>query len=116
MCRKIQSNIFADTRSKRFAFPKDVTRKEFVNKVYKNALIQLEKQKGRCGLTDIGLTYLPKWNQISLERINNDLPHFAQDANLPNCIFICRMFNVARQLSRKMILEYFLVQILVPFL
>ncbi len=112
--KKILVSIHGDYRHKRFELPKDISQKDFVHKVYKNALIQLEKQKGCCALTDINLTYIPKWNQFSFERINNNLPHFNQDGNLPNCIFICRLFNVPHQLSRKMILEYFLTQILVP--
>ncbi len=112
--QQIRSHIQNDVRAKRFKFPENFTMKDFVDKVYPHAILQLEKQHGYCGLTQHGLTSKQQWNQISLERINNNLPHFTQDGKLPNCMFICRLFNVRRQLSSKMILEYFLTQILVP--
>ncbi len=112
--KRIKDYIQHDIRAHRFKLPKDVTMKQFIDTLYPNAILQLEKQKGYCGLTQIGLTYQQRWNQFSLERINNNLPHFTQDGKLPNCMFICRLFNSSRQLSSKMILEYFLTQILVP--
>ncbi len=65
---------------------------QFVAIVYKNAIAHLEEQK----YTRIGLTHLSAWNQFSFARIDNRLPHFKEDGTLPNCIFICRMFNAPR--------------------
>lgn len=53
------------------------------------------------------------WTRFSFERLNNDLPHFNENAELPNCVFICRLFNSAHQLSKRMSLEYLLTQKLV---
>ncbi len=109
----IHHNIQQDIKVGRFTLPTNITKKQFSNMVYVNSIKQLEKQKAKCGLTEIGLTYKRQWNEFSFERINNLLPHFEQDGSMPNCIFICRVLNVPRQLSKKMILEYFLQQILV---
>ncbi len=61
----------------------------------------------------IGLTHLRAWNQLSFERVNNALPHFTEDGQLPNCVFICTMFNTARQMTRRKLLQYLLEQKLV---
>jgi hypothetical protein len=89
-------------------------RTNLINLVYPKAIAQLEAQHGRCAYTGIGLTHLREYNQISFERKDNSLPHFDQDGGLSNCVFICRIFNTAKQLSAKMILEYFLNQTMVP--
>jgi hypothetical protein len=112
LCSKIRTHIQKDIK-RGFKFPPNCSLSQFVQLVYPNVILQMEKQKARCGYTDIGLTIENVWTRFSLERINNDHFHFTETGKLPNCIFICRMFNVAKQLSRTMILEYFLQQILV---
>ncbi len=111
--RRIRHNIVSDMQVRKLQLPVGISIKQFANMIYPHAIDQLHKQNGRCGLTEIGLTFELAWNQLSFERINNALPHFTLDGKLPNCIFICRLFNVPRQLSSHMIMEYFLQQKLV---
>jgi hypothetical protein len=113
ICKQIDDHVRTDIKRRGFKLPFGVSMSQFVQLVYPNVILQLEKQKAKCGYTDIGLTIENVWTRFSLERINNDLCHFTEDGKLPNCIFICRIFNVTRQLSRTMILEYLLQQILV---
>lgn len=111
--RKIGDHLDADINKNRFQLPPNVSRAQFINMVYPNAIVQLEKQKARCGYTNVGLTIENSWTRFSFERIKNDLPHFTSDGKLPNCILICRLFNAPRQLSTRKILDIFLNQILV---
>jgi hypothetical protein len=113
LSQQINSHIKHDIKTRGFKLPLNYSRSQFVSLVYPNVILQMEKQKARCGYTDIGLTIENLWTRFSLERINNDDFHFTETGELPNCILICRIFNVAKQLSRKMILEYLLQQILV---
>jgi hypothetical protein len=109
----IRSHILEDVKKQRFKLPPETTMNQFVKLVYPNAIAQLKKQEGRCAYSHIGLTIPNLWTRFSFERLDNNLPHFTNDGKLPNCVFICRLFNGSRQLSRKMILEYFLMQNLV---
>jgi hypothetical protein len=109
---RIRNHITEDLEKKRFKLPFD--RHKFYRVVYQKAIAQLELQHARCAYSNIGLTHLREYNQISFERKNNNLPHFDQDGGLSNCVFICRIFNTSKQLSAKMILEYFLQQKMVP--
>lgn len=109
----IKRHINEDIKKNRFQLPPNVSRAQFIKMVYPNAIVQLEKQKAKCAYTNVGLTIKNLWTRFSFERINNDLPHFTADGKLANCIFICRLFNVSRQLSTRKILDIFLHQILV---
>jgi hypothetical protein len=109
----IHAHIKTDVKRRDFQLPANTSKKQFVDMVFPNAIAQLKKQRGRCGYTDIGLTIANRWTRFSLERINNDLAHFTADGKLSNCMFICRLFNAPKQLSTRLILEYFLTQILV---
>ena len=110
---RIKNNITHDIKNARLRLPTNISSAQFRKIVYANAIEQLETQNGRCGLSHIGLIHTSAWNQFSFERINNSLPHFTQNGGMANCMFICRLFNVNRQLSSRMILKYFLQQQLV---
>jgi hypothetical protein len=109
---QIGHHIDEDLAQKRFTLPFD--RAAFSNVVYEKAILQLEKQNARCAYSDAGLTHTRAYNQMSFERVNNKLPHFDQDGGLSNCVFVCRLFNGKKQLSAKLILQYFLHQTMVP--
>lgn len=107
---KIRDNIRSDIKAKRFEYPSHLSHQKFVQLVYSNALIQLEKQNGRCAYSTIGLTIENSWKRFSFERLNNSLPHFTQSGQVTNCVLVCRIFNTIRQLSYKLILQYLLTQ------
>jgi hypothetical protein len=112
LSKQIMSHILADVQRRAFILPSN--RAIFANLVYQKAIAKLESQFCRCAFSGIGLTHLREYNQMSFERKDNSLPHFDQDGELSNCVFICRIFNSSKQLSPKMILEYFLHQTMVP--
>lgn len=112
LCR-IENHITSDIKKKRFKLPKNTTSAQFAKIVYPHAIIQLEKQKGRCAFIGIALTVENIWTRFSLDRIDNNLPHFEQDGTLSNSVFVCRLFNGPKHLSSEIIHGYFLTQILV---
>lgn len=111
--RRIRNNIERDLKKKRLELVDGISVKQLGAAVYPNALNQLEKQHGCCFYSQIGLTHIGSWSQLSLERLDNNLPHFTNDGQLNNCVFICRLFNVPKQLSTTLLLQYFLEQKLV---
>jgi hypothetical protein len=110
----IQDHIKADLKRKRFKFPSNISRKKYLKIVYDNSIQQLEKQSWKCGYTNVNLTIENFWTRFSFERINNDLPHFTQLGELTNIVFVCRLLNVQRQLSKEKITDYLLYQNLLP--
>jgi hypothetical protein len=110
----IKNHIRGDIENKRFAFPDNIDRLEFVKIVYHNSIKQLEKQLWKCAYTDVNMSIENLWTRFSFERINGILPHFTQLGELTNIIFVCRLLNASRQLSKDKIIVYFLHQNLVP--
>ncbi len=80
---------------------------------YKYAVKQLQVQNWKCYYTGIPLTIDNLWTRISFERQHNSPWHFTPSGELGRTVFICRLFNSARQLSRLKILQYLLTQIMV---
>lgn len=108
---KLRSHIYYDKKYLDFKTPDNTT--SFNRILFRNAIAKLTEQKWRCFYTGIQMTFERKYNQFSFERINNDLPHFTEQGELTNVVFICRLFNSPRQLSRQKILDYLLHQELV---
>jgi len=78
-----------------------------------NAIIKLKAQQYRCAYSFFPLSILPSFARFSFERIDNLLPHFTLTGELTNIVFICRLFNGRRQMSRKKLLQYYMSQKLV---
>jgi len=100
LIERIRNHIQGDIFANRFKLADGVSVGQLANNVYPNVLQQLEAQGGRCFYSGIGLTHNKSWRQLSIERLNNKLPHFTHDGKVTNCVIICRLFNAARQLSR----------------
>jgi hypothetical protein len=110
----IHSHIECDRKLKRFQFPTNIRSSTFRTIVYNNSIKQLEKQLWKCAYTDINLTIENLWTRFSFERINDDLPHFTQTGELTNIVFICRLLNTPKKLSKEKIMDNFLHQNLIP--
>ena len=110
----IRRHLNDDIKNRGFHLPAGIDKLAFSRTLYNNTVVKLYEQKWRCTYSGVPLTMETKWNHFSFERINEDLPHFTESGELTNIVFICRMFNVPRQLSRLKILTYFLHQTLVP--
>jgi hypothetical protein len=109
----IYGHIRRDIEAKRFELPKNITRLQFIDIVFDNSIKQLEKQLWKCGYTDVNLTIVNLWTRFSFERIDDDLPHFTQTGELTNIVFICRLLNSAKKLSKEVIMDYLLHQNLI---
>jgi IS5 family transposase len=72
------------------------------------------KQFGKCYYSHIPLTIKNLYTRFSLERLDNNKAHFNADGTIPDTtVVVCRLFNVAAQMSRKKLLNYYLNQKLV---
>jgi hypothetical protein len=109
----IYGHIRRDIEVKRFELPTNITRLKFIDIVYGKSIQQLEKQLWKCAYTNVNLTIENLWTRISFERIDDDLPHFTQLGELTNIVFICRLLNSAKKLSKEIIMDYFLHQNLI---
>jgi hypothetical protein len=108
--RHVQEDV---VHGRQHSIPK-INRGAFFQIVYENALVKLEQQQYRCFYSNVPLTHVPSYCQFSFERINNKLSHFTDDGTLENVVFVCRLLNGPRQMSRAKILDYTLHQTLVP--
>jgi hypothetical protein len=106
----IKRHIEQDIKKKRFQFPTNVTRSEFLNMVFDNSIAQLEKQLWKCAYSNVNLTIVNLWTRFSFERINDDMSHFTQLGELTNIVFICRLLNTRKKLSKEKIMNLFLHQ------
>jgi hypothetical protein len=113
ICRAITNHyhedVFIAKRMKPVADPKKF-KKDLVEKV----LALILKQLGKCHYSHIPLTIENLYTRFSLERLDNNKAHFNADGTIPDTtVVVCRLFNVAAQMSRKKLLNYYLNQKLV---
>lgn len=85
-------------------------------KVIRDNMFQLLiDQKFLCHYSGVPMTIENGPRRFSLERLDNNKPHFDIDSKLSNAVWICRIFNAGhRQWSRYRYLEIFLSQIRRP--
>jgi hypothetical protein len=112
ICSAISMHYHADikfNRMKPVADPKKF-KKDLVEKV----LALILKQLGKCYYSHIPLTIKNLYTRFSMERLDNNKPHFNADGTIPDTtVVVCRLFNVPAQMSRKKLLNYYLNQKLV---
>jgi hypothetical protein len=109
IARHYHTDVFRAKRMKPVADPKKF-KKDLVEKV----LALILKQLGKCYYSHIPLTIKNLYTRFSLERLDNNKPHFNADSTIPNTtVVVCRLFNVPAQMSRKKLLNYYLHQTLV---
>ncbi len=88
---------------------------EFIKIVYKNSLKKLKAQNYKCAYSGIDLDVENTYRRFSMERIiGKKRSHFGKDGNLNNIVFVCRLLNGPKQMSREKVLTYFLSQIRIP--
>ena len=78
-----------------------VRKENIIGKIYDemNELL-IEQQKGKCARSGLNMTIFNGATRFSIDRIDNDLPHFTVDTQnnvyIGNCRIIMRIFNTAR--------------------
>jgi hypothetical protein len=107
---QISNGILKDIKKKRLKELTLAERDKLSFQAYHYVVQQLAKQKYLCALSGIPLEHNPKYNQISLERLNNKLPHFSADGDMSNTVIICRLFNCKFRITPAKIWEYFINQ------
>jgi hypothetical protein len=89
-------------------------RDQYLNKVFVSAWHKLEAQRFVCAYSGLPLSASLGFNQLSIENLDNDRPHFEADGTMSNSVFICRLFNNRVQLSPQKLWYYFINQSLLP--
>jgi hypothetical protein len=117
-CRVLKRHIYRhvqeDVVHKRQLPIPEINRSSFYQIVHDNSVLKLQQQQYRCFYSNVPLSCVPSYCQFSFERLNNKLPHFTEEGTLENVVFVCRLLNGPRQMSRAKILDYTLHQTLVP--
>jgi hypothetical protein len=116
---RVVSDIKADVRKGRLDRIPEHLRSVFYANAYNASIKQLERQGFRCFYSNINLVVAANiptesFAQFSLERLNNDWPHFCGNGQGSNCVGIARLFNSDPSMSMAKVLTCYLNQTLVP--